>query len=116
MNGNSDPQIFRDRDREASPVSRFTQAEDVLEAMLQSVQGGELHLRPTLAADECNPLLNFMEVGHALRRCLEAKERREYLLRRLRPHLSVIIGTLPASLLQQGLLPRLSGEQQTALG
>lgn len=112
----AEPPAFRNEDRPVVALKRFSSAEDILEAMLQSVQGGELHTRPALSPDEANPAHNFLEVGHALRRCLEDKEKQDYLLQRLRPHLSVLIGTLPASLKKNGLLPRLTPEQQTARG
>lgn len=107
---------FRCEDRKTPPVRRFTSGEDILEAMLQSVQGGELHVRPVLQPEESNPSLSFLEIGHALRNCLEQADQRDYLIQRLRPHLSVLIGTLPASLQKNGLLPRLPPERQLALG
>lgn len=106
MNSTLAPQTFRNRDRDATPVSSFNRAEDILEAMLRSIEGGELHLRPTLDAGEGDPFLNYIEIGFALRQCLEDKSQREYLIQRLKPHVSVIIGTLPAGIQSHGLLPR----------
>ena len=117
MNSRPLQQKFRDRDRDAAPVSIFSRAEDVLEAMLESIQGGELHVRPTLDCDDGgNPFPHYLEIGLALRHCLEDKSRRDYLIQRLRPHVSVIIGYLPAGIQQQGLLPRPSPEQLQEAG
>lgn len=96
---------FRTEDRSTAPVQRFRQIADIFEALFQSVQGGETHARPTLELTPDSPMLPFLEVGYALRACLERPERHDYLLRRLRPHLSVMIGTLPASIMPLGMLP-----------
>ena len=116
MGQEAESQNFRNQDRDPVPKRRFASAEDILEAMLQSVQNGELHQRPTLQVDQDQPSANFVELGYALRRCAEDKDQRDYLIERLRPHRDVIIGTLPASLQQSGLLPKLSPQIQTDLG
>ncbi|TFW17644.1 histone methylation protein DOT1-like protein [Duganella callida] len=103
----NDP-IFRTANRPAPPVTRFRQPADVFEALLQSIQGGESHARPTFELTPGSPLLAFMEIGYALRACLEKPERHDYLLHRLRPHLGVLIGTLPASIMPLGMLPKLA--------
>jgi hypothetical protein len=77
---------FRDRDRDVVPVTSFHRAEDVLEAMLQSIDGGEFHLRPTLEADAQSPLRTYVEIGVALRRCCADRSRHGYLVQRLKPH------------------------------
>jgi len=110
-----EPLAFRNQEREVTPVTSFARAEDVLEAMLQSIQGGELHLRPTLDPGEGSPFRDFLEIGIALRRCVEDRSRREYLIQRLKPHVNVIIGSLPASIQGHGLLPRPSPEHEQEL-
>ncbi|NGZ86562.1 histone methylation protein DOT1-like protein [Duganella aceris] len=105
MESASTPPIFRTADRPADPVARFEQPSDVFEALFQSIQGGEKHVRPPLALTPDSPFLPFIEIGYALRACLRDPARRDYLLQRLRPHLGVIIGTLPTSILPHGMLP-----------
>lgn len=97
---------MRTGDRPTQPVASFQQTGDVFEALFQSIQGGEKHARPPLELVPDSPFLKFMEVGYALRACLEDRSRRDYLLQRLRPHVSVIVGTLPAGILPHGMLPR----------
>lgn len=99
---------FRTANRPVEPVQRFRRPEDVFEALLQSIQGGETHARPTLELVPNSPFLPFLEIGYALRKCLEKPAKHEYLLQRLRPHLSVMVGTLPASILPMGMLPKLA--------
>lgn len=99
---------FRTENRPATPVQRIRQPADIVETLLQSVQGGETHARPTLELTPDSPFLRFMEIGYALRACLEKPARHDYLLQRLRPHLSVLVGTLPASILPMGMLPKLA--------
>lgn len=99
---------FRTENRPIAPVPRFRQPADIFEALLQSVQGGESHARPTLELTPDSPFLTFLEIGYALRACLEKPTRHDYLLQRLRPHLSVMVGTLPASILPMGMLPKLA--------
>ncbi|OFA02604.1 histone methylation protein DOT1-like protein [Duganella sp. HH101] len=97
---------MRTEDRPARPVTSFQHPDDVFEALFQSIQGGEKHVRPPIMLTPDSPFLPFIEVGYALRACLEDRSRRDYLIQRLRPHVSAIIGTLPASLLPHGMLPR----------
>ncbi|RFP11927.1 MULTISPECIES: histone methylation protein DOT1-like protein [unclassified Duganella] len=102
------PPVFRTQDAANRPVASFQHPDDVFETLFQSIQGGEQHVRPPLELKPDSPFLRFIEVGYALRACLEDKSRRDYLLQRLRPHLSVITGTLPAGLLPHGMLPRVA--------
>jgi hypothetical protein len=99
---------FRTANRPVEPVQHFRQPADVFEALLQSIQGGESHARPTLDLAPDSPLLSFLEIGYALRFCLEKPAKHDYLLERLRPHLSVMVGTLPATILPMGMLPKLA--------
>lgn len=103
---NSKP--FRTENHPVTPMQRFRQPADIVEALLQSVEGGESHARPTLDLRPGAPFLPFLEIGYALRACLENRDRHDYLLQRLRPHLSVMIGTLPATILPMGMLPKLA--------
>ncbi|MES2262901.1 MAG: histone methylation protein DOT1-like protein [Pseudomonadota bacterium] len=114
---NSEPvtPTFRDHDTAAAPVQSFQRLEDVLEAMLQSIEGGEHHVRPLL--DPADPAFGaFIEIGSALRHCLQEPARRDYLVSRLKPHLNLIIGLLPAGIQRHGLLPPLTPEQRQAWG
>lgn len=99
---------FRTANPPAAPVQRFRRPADIFEALLQSIQGGEAHARPTLELTPDSPFLTFLEIGYALRACMEKPARHDYLLQRLRPHLSLLVGTLPASILPMGMLPKLA--------
>jgi hypothetical protein len=99
---------FRTENRPVVPVQRYRQPADIFEALFQSIQGGESHARPTLELTPDSPFLPFLEIGYALRACLEKPSRHDYLLQRLRPHLSVLVGTLPATILPMGMLPKLA--------
>lgn len=106
MNSHTMPPVFRTEDGPVTPVASFKQPADIFEALFQSIQGGEKHVRPLLDLVPDSRFLGFIEVGYALRACLEDKSRRDYLLQRLRPHLGVMIGTLPASIQPHGMLPK----------
>jgi hypothetical protein len=108
MNSTTLQPTFRTENRPTAPVQRFRQPADIFEALFQSIQGGETHARPTLELTPDSPFLPFLEIGYALRACVERPDRHDYLIERLRPHLSVMIGTLPASILPMGMLPKLA--------
>ncbi|NYE61725.1 hypothetical protein FHW58_002932 [Duganella sp. 1224] len=108
MNSSTPQPTFRTENRPTEPVQRFRQPADIFEALFQSIQGGETHARPTLELTPDSPFLPFLEIGYALRACAEKASRHDYLIERLRPHLSVMIGTLPASILPMGMLPKLA--------
>ncbi|MES2604451.1 MAG: histone methylation protein DOT1-like protein [Pseudomonadota bacterium] len=99
--------MWRDRDAPAATTSSCQRLEDVLEAMLQSLEGGEQHRRPLLDPNDA-AFSDYIEIGIALRDCLRQPARRDYLITRLKPHISLIIGTLPAGIQRHGLLPELS--------
>ena len=102
---------WRTSDMPTAPVHNFRVAGDVLEAMLQSLEGGEHHARPPLDPDD--PAFSvFIEIGIALRDCLRDPTRREYLIERLKPHRNVIISTLPAGIQRHGLLPEPASEDR----
>src|SRR6185437_9512247 len=94
MNSEQLTPTFRTEERIAAPVTAFHQPADVFEALFQSIQGGESHARPTLDLAPDSPFLPFLEIGYALRACLEKRAHHDYLIERLRPHLSVMVGTL----------------------
>lgn len=108
MDSTTQQPTFRTENRPAVPVQRFRQPADIFEALFQGLQGGETHARPTLDLVPDSPFLPFLEIGYALRACLEKPARHDYLLQRLRPHLGVMIGTLPASIMPMGMLPKLA--------
>jgi hypothetical protein len=116
MNFQFDAIPFRTAETASLPVTDFHQPEDVIEAMLQSIQGGELHVRPPLEAVAGSPFLPYIEIGLALRNCLEEPSRRDYLIERLKPHLHVIIGILPAGIQPHGMLPRAPRDYRAEFG
>ncbi|WP_374360688.1 histone methylation protein DOT1-like protein [Pseudoduganella danionis] len=75
-------------------------------ALYAALEGGEQHQRAALLLAPDAPFIRFIEVGYALRACLEDRRQHEYLLQRLRPHAGVIVGTLPPGLLPHSMLPR----------
>ena len=79
--------------------------EAVLSALLDSVEGGELHVRPLRALLDSGRFARFAEIGMALRRAFRDPVRRDYFLSRLKPHLRYVIGLLPASIQRHGMLP-----------
>lgn len=97
---------WRSEDAPLVPVTAFRTPADIIEALLQSVQGGEKHVRPLLELLPDSQFLSFIEIGYALRACLEDQTQRDYLLQRLRPHLDVLVDTLPANIKPHGMLPR----------
>lgn len=113
---NQPADTYRSSDPERAPVTHFHSAEEVLEAMLQQLQGGELHQRLALEAQPGSPFLGFIEIGTALRACLLDKARRAELIERLWPCADAIIGPLPAGIQPQGLLPDVAEAEQRALG
>ena len=105
MHTESTAPAWRTEDRAPAPASPFTRPEDVLEAMLQSVEGGELHLRPLMQLHESGRFARFVEVGMALRRAFRDPARRDDFIARMKPHLRYVIGVLPASIQRHGMLP-----------
>lgn len=89
---------------------------DVLEAMLRSIEDGELHRRQHLEAEMGSQFGRHVEIGLALREAFEQPELREKFIRRLKPLRRMIIGNVPASVLRHGLLPPLSQQQRAGLG
>ncbi|MYM38725.1 histone methylation protein DOT1-like protein [Duganella qianjiadongensis] len=81
-------------------------ATQLLAPLYAAIQGGEQHQRPPLLLAPDAPFLAYIETGYALRACLEDRLQHDYLLQRLRPHASVIVGTLPAGLQPHSMLPR----------
>ena len=107
---------YRSSDPDRAPVTQCHCAADILEAMLQQLQGGDLHQRIRLEARPGSPFLGFIEVGLALRACLRDITRRDELIQRLWPCADAIIGTLPAGIQPQGLLPDVTEAEQRAFG
>lgn len=77
----------------------------IRQAMLQSLEGGQFHVRERLAGVAELPYEDFVQIGLALRACYLNSSRHEELLEVLRPHANVIIGTLPPGIQSHGLLP-----------
>jgi hypothetical protein len=81
-------------------------AEQLFAPLFQCIEGGEQHQRMPLVLGPDTPFRPYLEIAYALRSCLEQRARHDYLVQRLRPHVDVIIGTLPPGLQAHGLLPR----------
>lgn len=107
---------FRRAASPALPVHGYGCPEDILEAMLQSLQDGAVHRRPPLPAVAGTPLLRFIEIGLALRACVQDAARHAYLVARLLPHRALMVGALPVNLQPRGMLPALAPEEQEAHG
>jgi hypothetical protein len=81
------------------------------EAMLQSLEGGQFHVRERLTPEQGLPYLaylsyaDYVAIGMTLRRCFEQPALHEALIQKLRPHAEVIIGVLPPGMQPHGLLP-----------
>lgn len=89
----------------AAPAGPCTSAGDVLAALLDSVEGGELHIRPLRALLESGRFARFNEVGLALRRAFRDPAQRDYFIARMKPHLQLVIGVLPSGIQRHGMLP-----------
>lgn len=107
MSGRPAPEWRRaDRaDRAAAPAGACGTPGDVLAALIDSVEGGELHVRPLRALLDSGRFARFAEIGLALRRAFRDPARRDYFIARLKPHLRYVIGALPASIQRHGMLP-----------
>jgi hypothetical protein len=91
---------------------------DLRESMLQSLEGGQFHLRERLTKHEGLPFLaylsykDYVSIGLTLRRCFEQPALHDALIQKLKPHVDAIIGVLPPGMQPHGLLPT---EQEAAL-
>jgi hypothetical protein len=91
---------------------------DLRESMLQSLEGGQFHLRERLTKHEGLPFLaylsyqDYVSIGLTLRRCFEQPALHDALIQKLKPHVDAIIGLLPPGMQPHGLLPT---EQEAAL-
>ena len=91
---------------------------DLRESMLQSLEGGQFHVRQRLSKDEGLPFLaylsyeDYVSIGLTLRRCFEQPAQHDALIQKLKLHVEVIIGVLPPGMQPHGLLPT---EQEAAL-
>jgi len=91
---------------------------DLRESMLQSLEGGQFHVRQRLTKDSGLPFLaylsyeDYVTIGLTLRRCFELPAQHDALIQKLKPHVEVIIGVLPPGMQPHGLLPT---EQEAAL-
>lgn len=85
----------------------------VRQAMLQSLEGGQFHVRERMAGSTQLPYEQFVQIGLSLRACYLDSKRHDELIDVLRPHADVIIGTLPPGIQSHGLLP--SPEEASAM-
>ena len=85
----------------------------IRQAMLQSLEGGQFHVRERMAGSAQLPYEDFVQIGLALRACYLNSSRHDELIEVLKPHADVVIGTLPPGIQSHGLLP--SPEEAAAL-
>ena len=85
----------------------------IRQAMLQSLEGGQFHVRERMAGSVQLPYEDFVQIGLALRACYLNSSRHDELIEVLKPHADVVIGTLPPGIQSHGLLP--SPEEAAAL-
>ena len=83
----------------------FKSVEDVRQAMLKSIEGGEYHPRQKIREASTLPYADYLTIGLALRECLNNSAKHDQLVQRLKPHAGAIIGVLPPGIQAQGLLP-----------
>ena len=81
--------------------------------MLQSLEGGQFHVRERMAGSAQLPYEDFVQIGLALRTCYLNSSRHDELIEVLKPHADVVIGTLPPGIQSHGLLP--SPEETAAI-
>lgn len=80
-------------------------------SMLQSLGGGQFHVRQRLTLDQGLPFLaslsyeDYVAIGLTLRRCFEQPALHNALIQKLKPHVEVIIGVMPPGMQSHGLLP-----------
>jgi hypothetical protein len=85
----------------------------IRQSMLQSLEGGQFHVRERMAGSAQLPYEDFVQIGLALRACYLNSSRHDELIEVLKPHADVVIGTLPPGIQSHGLLP--SPEEAAAL-
>ena len=91
----------------------LTDLPSIRQAMLQSLEGGQFHVRERMAGSAQLPYEDFVQIGLALRACYLNASRHDELIEVLKPHADVVIGTLPPGIQSHGLLP--SPEEAAAL-
>ena len=79
----------------------------IRQAMLQSLKGGQFHVRERMAGSAQLPYEDFVQIGLALRACYLNSSRHDELIEVLKPHVTPPIGTLPPGIQSHGLLPSL---------
>ena len=79
--------------------------QEIREAMIQSLEGGQFHSREKIKQNSTLPYKDFLSIGLALKECFLNPERHDELIQRLTPHANVIIGVLPPGIQSHGLLP-----------
>lgn len=78
---------------------------EIREALLQSLEGGQFHVREKIKHDGTLAYADFLSIGLALKECFIDPKKHKELIERLKPHIDVIIGVLPPGIQSQGLLP-----------
>lgn len=77
----------------------------IIDTLLQSLEGGQFHLREKINNDENFAYVDFLSIGLALKECFINPEKHKELIERLKPHVDVIIGVLPPGIQSHGLIP-----------
>lgn len=78
---------------------------DVRHHLLQSLEGGQYHVREKIKQSGTLAYADFLSIGLALKACFNNPKLHDELIARLKPHVDAIIGVLPPGIQAQGLLP-----------
>ena len=79
--------------------------QEIRELILQSLEGGQFHVREKIKHDGTLAYADFLSIGLALKACFIQPDKHKELIERLKPHIDVIVGALPPGIQSQGLLP-----------
>jgi len=77
----------------------------ILDTLLQSIEGGQFHLREKINDNNNLAYVDFLSIGLALKECFINPEKHKELIERLKPNVDVIIGVLPPGIQSHGLIP-----------
>lgn len=77
----------------------------IIDNLLQSLEGGQFHLREKINNEKNLAYVDFLSTGLALKECFINPEKHKELIERLKPNVDVIIGVLPPGIQSHGLIP-----------
>ena len=78
---------------------------EVRSTLIQSLEGGQYHVREKIKQSGTLAYADFLSIGLALKACFNNPKNHDELITRLKPHVDAIIGVLPPGIQAQGLLP-----------